>query len=122
MLTSAAERGVDVRLYLPGANTDHASVRLAGRSHYEAFLNAGVKIFEGNERFSHTKALLIDTRVSIGSCNFDFWGIGWNREANLEIQDPKLLDQAELSLEIISALVWKSLRGAGSSVRQLSGT
>jgi cardiolipin synthase A/B len=94
-LAGAAERGVDVRLYLPGTNTDHASVRLAGRSHYEPLLSAGVKIFEGTERFSHAKVLLVDSLLSIGSCNFDFWGLGWNREANLEIQDRNTLEQAE---------------------------
>lgn len=94
-LTDAAKRGVDVRLYLPGPNIDHASVRLAGRSHYDTFLDAGIKIFEGKERFSHAKILLIDQRASIGSCNFDFWGLGWNREANLEVQDAHLIRQTE---------------------------
>lgn len=103
-LTDAAERGVDVRLYLPGRNTDHASVRLAGQSHYDTFLDAGVKIFEGTERFSHAKVLLIDQRASIGSCNFDFWGLGWNHEANLEIQDTHLLRQTEQFFENYQAL------------------
>jgi len=94
-ITDAAERGVDVRLYLPGRNIDHASVRWAGRSHYDTFLEAGVKIYEGAGRFSHAKLLLVDSRLSVGSCNFDFWGLGWNREANLEIQDAPLLRQAE---------------------------
>jgi len=94
-ITDAAERGVDVRLYLPGRNIDHASVRWAGRSHYDTFLEAGVKIFEGEGHFSHAKVLLVDSRLSVGSCNFDFWGLGWNREANLEIQDAPLLHQAE---------------------------
>jgi len=44
-MESAARRGVDVRLLVPGANTS-SLVEAAGRSHYLNLLNAGVKINE----------------------------------------------------------------------------
>jgi cardiolipin synthase len=44
-MESAARRGVDVKLLVPGANTS-SLVEAAGRSHYMNLLNAGVKVYE----------------------------------------------------------------------------
>src|SRR5438094_216785 len=45
-LRRAARRGVDVRLLVPGARTDHPWVRQAARRFYGRMLRNGVKIFE----------------------------------------------------------------------------
>ncbi len=86
-LRQAARKGVDVRLLLPGVQTDHASVRHAGRRHYFRLLYSGVQIFEYQPRVLHAKTLLCDNWVSLGSNNFDQWGLTWNQEANLEVED-----------------------------------
>lgn len=87
----AANRGVDVRLLLPGNHTDHPGVRYAGRSWYKKLLEAGVRVFEYQPRFMHMKLALVDDWVTIGSCNFDRWNLRWNLEANLEIIDPAFI-------------------------------
>ncbi len=87
-LQRAARNGVDVRLLLPGQHTDHPVVRHAGRRHYQRLLRHGVRIFEYQPRVLHAKVLLCDGWVSLGSNNFDHWGLNWNLEANQEVEDP----------------------------------
>ncbi len=86
-LRLAARRGVDVRLLVPGPETDHPSVRYAGRRHFNSLLRAGVRIFEYQPRFQHAKVLLCDDWVSLGSSNVDRWNLRWNLEGNQEIED-----------------------------------
>ena len=86
-LRRAARRGVDVRLLVPGARTDHPWVRQAARRFYGKLLRNGVKIFEYQPRMLHAKMILCDDWVSIGSSNLDRWSFRWNLEANQEIAD-----------------------------------
>ncbi len=86
-LRKAARRGVDVRLLLPGEHTDHPAIRHAGRRFYYRLLQNGVRIFEYQPRFAHSKVLLCDQWSTIGSSNFDRWNLVWNLEANQEIDD-----------------------------------
>ena len=86
-LRNAAAKGKDVRLLLPGPVTDHPSVRHASRRYYARLLRFNVRIFEYQERFTHTKMVLIDDWFTIGSSNMDRWNFRWNREANQEIMD-----------------------------------
>ncbi len=84
-LRRAARRGVDVRLLLPGPITDHPAVRYASHRYYARLLRHGVRIFEYQGRFMHTKVALVDDWVSIGSSNLDRWNLRWNLEANQEV-------------------------------------
>lgn len=90
LLRRAAKRGVDVRLLLPGPHTDHPAVRHAGRRFYSRLLRNGVRIYEYQPRFLHTKLLLCDDQCSIGSSNIDRWNLRWNLEANQEIACPEV--------------------------------
>jgi len=93
-LRRAARRGVDVRLLLPGARTDHPWVRQAARRFYGKLLRNGVKIFEYQPRMLHAKMILCDDWVSIGSSNLDRWSFRWNLEANQEIADADFANTA----------------------------
>jgi cardiolipin synthase A/B len=87
-LMSAARRGVDVKLVLPG-KTDNALVFHAGRSRYQPLLEAGVKIYERRERLLHTKSAVIDGVWStIGSTNLDWRSLAYNDELNAVILGP----------------------------------
>jgi cardiolipin synthase len=71
-LVEAVQRGVDVKLILPG-QTDFQLALYAGRSHYEDLLEAGVKIYERRGPVLHAKTALIDGVWSfIGSTNLDW--------------------------------------------------
>ena len=87
-LQRAATKGNDVRLLLPGPVIDHPSVRYASRRYYARLLRFGVRIFEYQRRFTHTKTILIDDWFTIGSANIDRWNFRWNLEANLEVKHP----------------------------------
>ena len=93
-LRYAVSKGADVRLLLPGPKTDHPAVRLAGRRFYSALLERGVRIFEYQPRVLHSKAIICDQWVSVGSSNFDRWNLRWNLEANQSIDDARFTEAA----------------------------
>ncbi|MCJ7600147.1 MAG: phospholipase D-like domain-containing protein [Desulfobulbaceae bacterium] len=92
-LRSAARNGVDVRVLVPGAFSDHSVVTLIGRRFYPRLLLSGVRIFEYQPRFLHYKAVLCDNWMSLGSSNFDRWNMRRNLEANQEILDAEFADR-----------------------------
>src|SRR5690349_18095548 len=70
-LITAARRGVDVRLLLPG-DSDSGMAMAVAHSHYSALLEAGVKIYETQNLVLHSKTVVIDgVWTVIGSSNFD---------------------------------------------------
>jgi len=84
-LKDAVQRGVDVRIILPG-NTDSWLVFHAGRSYYAELLGAGVKIYERHDALLHSKTALIDGVWStIGSTNLDWRSFLHNEEVNAVI-------------------------------------
>jgi cardiolipin synthase len=93
-LRRAARRGIDVRLLVPGAKTDHPWVRYAARRFYGKLLRNGVRIFEYQPRVLHGKMALCDDWLSLGSSNFDRWSFRWNLEANQEIESAALAAEA----------------------------
>jgi cardiolipin synthase A/B len=69
-LTSAALRGLDVRVLVP-VQSDSRLVSAAARSYFDELIAAGVRVFE-YPRMLHTKALLVDDAACLlGSSNFD---------------------------------------------------
>ena len=84
-LSEAARRGVEVRLILPG-HTDFWAVFHAGRSHYAALLEAGVRIHERRGALLHAKSAVIDGVWStIGSTNLDWRSFLSNDEVNVVV-------------------------------------
>ncbi|MDH5516842.1 MAG: phosphatidylserine/phosphatidylglycerophosphate/cardiolipin synthase family protein [Gammaproteobacteria bacterium] len=98
-LKRAARTGVDVRLLLPGPITDHPAVRHISHRLYGRLLKNGVRIFEYQPRFLHSKCALCDHWVSIGSSNYDRWNLRWNLEANQEVSDAVLAGQIKQMFE-----------------------
>ncbi|MEJ7823910.1 MAG: phospholipase D-like domain-containing protein [Solirubrobacteraceae bacterium] len=83
-LCDAANRGVDVRVLVPGEYIDKAFVRLAGRGTYEQLLEGGVRIWEYSPTMLHAKTLTIDgCWASVGSVNFDNRSFQLQDEATL---------------------------------------
>ena len=71
-LRFAAERGVDVKLILPGVPDKKAPYALA-KTHYAALLDAGVKIYEYTPGFVHAKVFVCDGREAVvGTINLDY--------------------------------------------------
>jgi cardiolipin synthase A/B len=93
-LRRAARRGVDVRLLMPSARTDHPWVRQAARRFYAKMLRNGVRIYEYQPHVLHAKMIVCDDWLSIGSSNLDRWSFKWNLEANQEVADSGVADAA----------------------------
>ena len=84
-LTSAARRGVDVRLLLPDRSDSDLSTAVA-HSHYRELLKAGVKIYETHNLVLHSKTVVVDGVWSvIGSSNFDHRSILFNDEVDVVV-------------------------------------
>ena len=88
VLAAAAQRGVDVRLLLPGERTDVPLTRHAAHGAYAYLLDRGVRIFEYQRATLHAKTLVVDGHVSlIGSSNLDFRSFWLNAECNVLLFD-----------------------------------
>ena len=71
-LQYAAERGVDVKLILPGIPDKKVAYALA-KSHYATLTAAGVKIFEYTPGFVHAKVCVSDDeKAVVGTINLDY--------------------------------------------------
>lgn len=82
-LQTAALRGVDVRLLLPG-RSDHPLVLAAGRSFIDDLLIAGARVFEMHRAMPHAKAVMIDGNfATLGSANMDQRSFRLNFEGNI---------------------------------------
>lgn len=81
-LTTAAARGVQVQLILPG-QSDSGLTFHAGRSEYTELLQAGVEVFEMRHVLLHAKTAVIDGLWScVGSSNLDWRSALDNDEIN----------------------------------------
>lgn len=82
-LTSAALRGVDVKVLAP-KKTDTYIVGKAAQSWYEDLIQSGIKVYTYLPRMLHTKTLIIDDDISfIGSTNFDYRSFYLNFELSV---------------------------------------
>ena len=71
-LRFAAERGIDVRIILPGIPDKKGAFALA-RTHYASLLKAGVKIYEYAPGFVHSKVFVSDgEKAVVGTINLDY--------------------------------------------------
>ena len=84
-LVAARRRGVDVRLLLAG-KSDIPLVQWAGREFYTRLLEAGIRIYEYQQRVMHAKTATIDGLwTTIGSYNLDRMSYFRNLEVNVSI-------------------------------------
>jgi cardiolipin synthase len=71
-LRFAAQRGVDVKLILPGIPDKKMAYSLA-KTHYRSLLEAGVKVYEYTPGFVHAKVFVCDDiKAVVGTINLDY--------------------------------------------------
>ncbi len=84
LVRAIKERGVKVRIVVPGRRSDHLLTRRSSRRLYGDLLKAGAEIYEYEPAMIHTKSLIVDGMWSvIGSTNMDPRSFGLNNEVNL---------------------------------------
>ena len=88
LVRAIRERGVEVRIVVPGHKTDHALTRNSSRRLYGDLLAAGAKIYEYQPSMIHAKTLVIDSLWSVvGSTNMDSRSFSLNDEVNFAVAD-----------------------------------
>ena len=86
-LKVAALAGMDVRLLMP-SKPDKRTVFYASRSYFPELLEAGVKIYEYEKGFLHSKIVIVDSDLaSIGTANMDMRSFHLNFEVNAFLYD-----------------------------------
>ena len=86
-LTTAARRGVDVRLLVP-LKSNHIVADWISRGYFGQLLEAGVRIFRFRDAMVHAKTSTIDGNWStVGTANIDRLSLTGNYEINVEVID-----------------------------------
>ena len=81
-MLAAAQRGVDVRIIMPGIPDNKLIFRMS-RSFYQVLLTGGVKIYEYTPGFVHAKSLVCDDRAAtVGTVNLDYRSLFLHFENN----------------------------------------
>jgi cardiolipin synthase len=109
-IAAIAERG-RVRI-ITAAKSDNRATIDAARSTYKRLLRRGVEVFEYQRTKLHSKLLVMDDVVHIGSSNFDIRSLYLNMEMMLRVEDPdfamlmrsyfehEICDSQEITLEL----------------------
>lgn len=123
-LITAALSGIRVELMLP-IRTDSRAATYATASYLADLLEAGVRIYQYEGGFLHSKLMMVDGEISaIGSANMDFrslehnfeiTGIAYDRQLTLELE--QLFEQDKQSCRVLDREVWAS-RGARRKVQE----
>ncbi len=99
-LVAAMQRGVRLRIVVPGEHTDSDTVRNASRARWGPLLGAGALIAEYRSTMFHCKVMIIDgLLVSVGSTNFDNRSFRLNDEATLNVFDRGFAKQQTATFE-----------------------
>jgi cardiolipin synthase len=89
-LVEAAQRGVEIRILVPGSHIDKQLVRTAGRAAYDELIEAGIEVYEYCPTMLHAKALTVDGAwSSVGSVNFDNRSFQLHDEVTLCVQSER---------------------------------
>jgi cardiolipin synthase len=128
-LVQAVERGVEVKVMVPGKHMDIPMVRMASRKKYGSMLKGGVRIYEYQPTMIHSKVLVVDgIFTTIGSINFDARSMSKNAEESLSFYDRAFAAEVEAMFERdlrlckeITLEEWKNRGGQARIAEAFSG-
>lgn len=99
-LCNAIERGVHLRILVPGRKSDHALTRSTSRGGYGPLLRAGAEVFEYQPSMIHAKILVVDGYWAVvGSTNLDNRSFGINDEVNMAVRDADFAARLERDMD-----------------------
>ena len=100
-LCRAVQRGLRVRILVPGRKSDHMVTRSTSRAGYGRLLKAGAEVYEYQAAMIHAKVLCVDDLwVVVGSTNFDNRSFGINDEVNLAIREAAVAERFEKDMAL----------------------
>ncbi len=79
--------------FVLAGKSDNAATIGASRAHYGRLLKTGADIYEFQPCKLHTKLVVVDDAVYIGSANFDMRSLYINLEIMLRVEDAELADR-----------------------------
>ena len=86
-MRNAAQRGVDVRVMIPG-QCDTAIMRPINKSYYAELVEAGVQLYIRSGEFMHSKTIVCDDYLScVGTTNLDYRSFSIDFEINTFFYD-----------------------------------
>jgi cardiolipin synthase len=114
-LCSAAQRGVDVELLLPGPHADKRVCQLASEAAYARLVAAGIKVWNFQPSMMHAKVMTVDGYAAVvGSSNFNRRSLDHDEEVVLIALDTDLtatldahLDEDVRRSELIDLSRWE---------------
>lgn len=117
-LIYAGERGVDVRIILPGI-PDKISPYALAYTHYRRLLDAGVKVYQYTPGFVHAKVFLSDDREAVvGTINLDYRSLYHHFECATWMYGTECIADIEADFEatqakcrtVEKATIWQNAR------------
>jgi cardiolipin synthase len=106
-------QGRDVRLLLP-ARPDHIFMKWMAEAFYRTLLLSGVRVFEFEESFLHSKTILIDDWAMVGSTNLNHRSLVHDLEVDVVLHQllskTILQDQFEMDLKKSRELEYRRLK------------
>ncbi|RSD29414.1 cardiolipin synthase [Mesobacillus subterraneus] len=122
----AALSGLDVRLLVPH-KPDKKIVFYASRSYFPELLEAGVKIYEYEKGFMHSKIVIVDGQLaSIGTSNMDMRSFHLNFEVNAFLyktsSTEKLVEEFEKDLLVSKQIMMDDFSKRHIGYRLLEST
>ncbi len=120
-MCAAAASGVDVRFMMTGV-PDKKLPFYAAHAYYKKLLDAGVRVFQYQAGFLHSKTVTVDTDVAIiGTCNWDIRSLILHDEVMTVFYDEEIAracaDQYELDLTSCSEVTLEQLLSLGTAAR-----
>ncbi|MCP4494380.1 MAG: phosphatidylserine/phosphatidylglycerophosphate/cardiolipin synthase family protein [Gammaproteobacteria bacterium] len=97
-LKQAAAKQLSVKLIVP-SRSDVLFFPSLSRTYYADLLGAGIRVFEYSNRVLHSKTMLIDDAVLIGSTNLNFRSFIHDLEVDALVFDEKAVKQMEQKFE-----------------------
>lgn len=102
-LIHTAKKGVDVRIIMPGI-ADKQIVHDMGTTYYKQLIQGGVKIYEYEPGFVHSKVFICDdTYATVGTINLDYRSLYLHFEnGTLLYKSKKIMDVKQNFMDTLS--------------------
>ncbi len=94
LLKKKASGNVDVRVIVP-SRSDIPLFPTLSRSFYSDLLRVGIRVYEYRRQVLHSKTMLIDDQVLIGSTNLNYRSLLHDLELDVLLDDPEVVESLQ---------------------------
>jgi cardiolipin synthase len=121
-LVSAADRGVQIQVLVPGPNNDKYVAKLTAERRYEELLEAGIEIYHFAPTMLHAKVTTVDRLVGIvGSANLNSRSLQHDEEVDVVLFDADVIAEldahTDADLQRCERVTLEDLEAAGHEAR-----